>query len=54
MITDSRQNKYKLDFRDLVEGRLLGSGQFGVVSEMYHKPSNLTFAVKVSDLNFQD
>lgn len=46
-IVDLNNNHFKLDYSELIEKTLLGEGQFGVVYEMFHEPSGLTFAVKV-------
>lgn len=35
-----------LTYDELVMGKLLGSGQYGTVTQCYHPPSNLTMAVK--------
>ena len=39
--------EYEILYDDLVHGDLLGRGQFGTVKKMYHKESDMTFAVKV-------
>lgn len=43
--------QYTVQFDELEAGDLLGRGQFGTVKRMFHKPSNLTFAVKVISKN---
>ncbi len=39
--------EYVVLYDDLDHGDLLGRGQFGTVKKMYHKESDMTFAVKV-------
>ena len=39
--------EYNVLYDDLIHGDLLGRGQFGTVKKMYHKDSDMTFAVKV-------
>ncbi|RNA22817.1 dual specificity mitogen-activated kinase kinase 6 [Brachionus plicatilis] len=39
--------EYVVNFNELERGDLLGRGQFGTVTRMFHKPSNMTFAVKM-------
>jgi hypothetical protein len=51
-IVGLNNQKFKLEFNELVEVNFLGEGQFGIVSEMYHEPSGLTFAVKVILINY--
>ena len=41
------KKEYDVSFEELVDGDLLGRGQFGTVKKMFHQPSGITFAVKV-------
>jgi len=43
----TEKTEYTIVFDDLEPGDLLGRGQFGTVKRMYHKESDLTFAVKM-------
>jgi hypothetical protein len=45
--------EFTILYDDLIHGDLLGRGQFGTVNKMYHKNSDMTFAVKVSE-NFSN
>ena len=49
--TENGETKeFIVKFDDLKAGDLLGRGQFGTVKKMFHEPSNLTLAVKVTKL----
>ena len=38
---------YTIKYADLIDIKMLGSGEFGVVKKMLHQPTKLEFAVKV-------
>lgn len=46
-VENGEVKEYTVQFEELETGDLLGRGQFGTVKKMFHKPSNLTFAVKM-------
>ena len=42
---------FSVRFDELTEESVLGHGEFGVVKKMYHGPSRMRFAVKVTILS---
>lgn len=46
--------EYTVSYDELEHGELLGRGQFGTVKKMYHRPSDLTFAVKMINDDYMD
>ena len=46
-LENGERKEYKISFDELEVGDLLGRGQFGTVKKMYHKQTDMTFAVKV-------
>ena len=36
-----------IKYADLIDIKMLGSGEFGIVKKMLHQPTKLEFAVKV-------
>jgi hypothetical protein len=46
-IENGEEKQYLVQFDELESGDLLGRGQFGTVKKMFHRNSNLTFAVKM-------
>lgn len=44
---DGNEELVVIDYADLIEEKLIGSGGFGVVKRMMHKPTGRLFAVKI-------
>ncbi len=41
-----------INYKELKELKLLGSGEFGIVKKMVHEPTKLEFAVKVISFDY--
>lgn len=53
LVENGDSKEYIVNFNELEKGEFLGRGQFGTVTKMFHKPSNMTFAVKVFNFIFK-